>query len=229
MIDINECINTLKSKSLDHSIAFTDLLLSFKEGEYIKLIEKGESALRCTVELYRLYRELMFSLYEAMPLVAKSRNVYGFCQDLLGISVERVNEFDEFLVYKITLPLLLPNKRKRKVERNSVITESVGTAVRRFCYENHIAPFPHATVIFLSYHQIGGVTIDSDNMDTAVIMNSLNGRFLRDDRPGVCNTVYYSKVVKSQKKIKTEIFVVDSDHDLEVLSFIKSGCHKQIE
>ena len=220
MMDFDECINCLNNKAQEHCLVFKNLSICYREGEYMKLLEIGESALRCTVDLYRLYRELMLTLYEVMPLVPKSRNVFEFCLNSLGISVERSKGF-EFPVYKITLPILLPNKRKRKVERNSVITESVGTAVGRFCSENHIMPFAHATVIFLSYHQTGGVIIDNDNLDSAVIINSLNGRFLRDDRPGVCNTVYYSKTAKSTDKVKTEIFVVDSDHDLEVLSLIK--------
>lgn len=220
MMDIEKCINSLREKFLDHNLAFKELLYYFREGDYINFLERGENALRYTVDLYRLYRELLISLYELMPSVPQSENVNKFCRDSLGISVERSKGF-EFPVYKITLPILLPNKRKRKVERNSVITESVGTAVARFCRENHIMPFAHATVIFLSYHQTGGVIIDNDNLDSAVIINSLNGRFLRDDRPGVCNTVYYSKTAKSTDKVKTEIFVVDSDHDLEVLSLIK--------
>ncbi len=157
-----------------------------------------------------------------MPLVPKSRKVFEFCLDSLGISVERSKEFD-FPVYRITLPFLLPNKRKRKAERNDIITESVRDAVSQFCRGHHIMPFAHATVIFLSHYQNGSVTIDNDNLDSAVIINSLNGRLIRDDRPEVCNTMYYSKV--SEKAI-TEIFVIDSDHDVELLAFIKSTCHK---
>lgn len=222
MVNINDCINNIMNRSCDHSIVAKALLLCFREGEYIKLLEKGENALRCTVDLYQLYRELLLSLYELMPSVPQTVNVNKFCWESLDISVERSAEFD-FPVYKIALPTLLPNKRKRKVERNSVITESVSTAVSQFCSEHHIAPFAHATVVFLSHHQSGSIAIDNDNLDSAVIINSLNGRFLRDDRPDVCNTIYYSKVAE---EIKTEIFIVDSNHDIEVLSFIKSTCHK---
>ena len=222
MMDIEECMNNLSDKALDHNLALKELLLCFREGEYMKLLEKGENSLRYTVELYRLYRELLLSLYELMPSVPQSENVCIFCRDLLGISVERSKDF-EFTVYKITLPILLPNKRKRKVERNSVITESVSVAVSQFCADHHITPFDRATVIFLSHYQDGGVTVDNDNLDSAVIINSLNGRLIRDDRPEVCNTMYYSRV--SEKAI-TEIFVVDSDHDVELLALIKSTCHK---
>ena len=222
MMDFDECINCLNNKAQEHCLVFKNLSICYREGEYMKLLEIGESALRCTVDLYRLYRELMLTLYEVMPLVPKSRKVFEFCLDSLGISVERSKEFD-FPVYRITLPFLLPNKRKRKAERNDIITESVRDAVSQFCRGHHIMPFAHATVIFLSHYQNGSVTIDNDNLDSAVIINSLNGRLIRDDRPEVCNTMYYSKV--SEKAI-TEIFVIDSDHDVELLAFIKSTCHK---
>lgn len=222
MMDIEKCMNSLSDKFLDHNLAFKDLLLYFRAGDYMKLLEKGENTLRYTVDLYQLYRELLLSLYELMPSVPQSENVYMFCRDLLGISVERSKEFD-FPVYKITLPILLPNKRKRKVERNSVITESVSVTVSQFCADHHITPFDRATVIFLSHYQDGGVTVDNDNLDSAVIINSLNGRLIRDDRPDVCNTMYYSKV--SEKAI-TEIFVTDSDHDVELLSYVKRTCNK---
>ncbi len=222
MMDIEKCMNSLSDKILDHNLAFKDILLYFRAGDYMKLLETGENSLRYTVELYRLYRELLLSLYELMPSVPQSENVYKFCRDSLGISVERSEGFD-FPVYKITLPILLPNKRKRKVERNSVITESVSVAVSQFCADQHITPFDHATVIFLSCYQDGGVTVDNDNLDSAVIINSLNGRLIRDDRPDICNTMYYSKV--SEKAI-TEIFVTDSDHDVELLSNIKRTCNK---
>lgn len=222
MMDIEECMNNLSDKALDHNLALKELLLCFREGEYMKLLEKGENSLRYTVELYRLYRELLLSLYEVMPSVPQSENTYKFCWDLIGISVERSKEFD-FPVYKITLPILLPNKRKRKVERNSVITESVSVAVSQYCSEHSITPFTHATVIFYSHYESGGITVDNDNLDSAVIINSLNGRLIRDDRPEVCNTMFYSKI--SEKAI-TEIFVVDSDHDVELLALLKSTCHK---
>ena len=176
MMDIEKCMNSLSDKFLDHNLAFKDLLLYFRAGDYMKLLEKGENTLRYTVDLYQLYRELLLSLYELMPSVPQSENVYMFCRDLLGISVERSKEFD-FPVYKITLPILLPNKRKRKVERNSVITESVSVTVSQFCADHHITPFDRATVIFLSHYQDGGVTVDNDNLDSAVIINSLNGRY----------------------------------------------------
>lgn len=222
MMDIEKCMNSLSDKFLDHNLSFKDLLFYYRAGDYMKLLETGENSLRYTVELYRLYRELLLSLYELLPSVPQSENVYKFCRDSLGISVERTKDF-EFPVYKITLPILLPNKRKRKVERNSVITESVSVAVSQFCADRHIKPFAHATVIFLSSYHDGGVTVDNDNLDSAVIINSLNGRLIRDDRPDICNTMYYSKV--SEKAI-TEIFVADSDHDVELLSHVKRTCNK---
>ena len=221
-MDIDECLDRLQAELTDQEFSWKKLNTYFQERDYICLPDAAESCLRNASKVYLLYRELLLSLCELMPSVPQSVNVYELCRELLGISVERSKEFD-FPVYRITLPFLLPNKRKRKAERNGIITESVRDAVSRFCRGHHITPFAHATVIFLSHYQNGSVTIDNDNLDSAVIINSLNGRLIRDDRPEVCNTMYYSRV--SEKAI-TEIYVVDSDHDVELLAFIKSACHK---
>lgn len=222
MMDLDECLDRVQAELTDQEISKKKLDACFRENDYFSLPDKAEKCLRHASKIYLLYRELLLTLYELMPSASQSVNVNEFCRELLGISVEMSKEFD-FPVYRITLPFLLPNKRKRKAERNGVITESVRDAVSQFCRGHHITPFTYATIIFLSHYQNGSVTIDNDNLDSAVIINSLNGRLIRDDRPEVCNTMYYSKV--SEKAI-TEIFVVDSDHDVELLAFIKSACHK---
>ena len=221
-MDIDECLDRVQAELTDQELSWKKLNTCFQERDYICLPDAAESCLCNASKVYLLYRELLLSLCELMPSASQSVNVYELCRELLGISVERSKEFD-FPVYRITLPFLLPNKRKRKAERNDIITESVRDAVSRFCRGHHITPFTYATIIFLSHYQNGSVTIDNDNLDSAVIINSLNGRLIRDDRPEVCNTMYYSKV--SEKAI-TEIYVIDSDHDVELLAFIKSTCHK---
>lgn len=221
MLDLDECLEKVQAELTDQELSWKKLNTCFQERDYVCLPDAAESCLCNASKVYLLCRELLLSLCELMPSVPQSVNVYELCRELLGISVERSKEFD-FPVYRITLPFLLPNKRKRNAERNRIITDSVGVAVRRFCGENHIMPFVHATVIFLPHYQRGGVTVDADNVDSSLVLNLLIGKFIRDDRPEACNTIYYSKF--SEKSI-TEIFVVDSDHDVEVLAFIKSTCH----
>lgn len=222
MMDLDECLEKVQAELTDQEISKKKLDACFRENDYFSLPDKAEKCLRHASKIYLLYRELLLSLCELIPSVRQTTNEQAACCEMLSVSVERLKDFS-FPVYKISLPFLLPNKRKRNAERNGVITDSVSVAVGRFCREHHIAPFAHATVIFLSHYQRGSVTVDADNLDSAVVMNSLNGKFLRDDRPEVCNTMYYSKF---SKKAITEIFVVESDHDIEVLSLIKSTCHK---
>lgn len=64
--------------------------------------------------------------------------------------------------------------------------------------------------------------IDNDNKEASIILNGLIGKVLLDDRPTTCNTSYYTKMVDDPKEVKTEVFIVESDHDIEVLSMIKS-------
>lgn len=224
MIDLDECIKKLKAELTDQDLSGKKIIDCYRGRRYSELPDAVETSLRTASTIYLLNRELLIALYELMPSIPQPINVHKACCEMLRVSVERSKDFS-FPVYKISLPFLLPNKRKRNAERNRIITDSVNVAVGRFCREHHITPFVHATVILLSHYPIGGITVDNDNLDSAAIINSLNGRFIRDDRPDVCNMIFYSKV--SEKAI-TEIFVIDSDHDIEVLSLIKSTCHKQI-
>ncbi|MBQ9247272.1 MAG: hypothetical protein IJ171_01640 [Ruminococcus sp.] len=221
MMDLDECLEKVQAELTAQEISQKELDACFRENDYISLPAAAEKCLRHASGIYLLYRELLLSLCELIPSARQTTNEQAICCEMLNISVVRMEEWD-FPCYKIGLPFLLPNKRKRNAERNCIITDSVGVAVRRFCGENHIMPFAHATVIFLPHYQRGGVTVDADTVDSSLGLNLLIGKFIRDDRPEVCNTIYYSKV--SEKSI-TEIFVVDSDHDVEVLSSIKSTCH----
>ena len=186
MMDIDECLEKVQAELTDQELSWKKLNTCFQERDYICLPDAAESCLCNASKVYLLYRELLLSLCELMPSVSRSVNVYELCRELLGISVEMSKEFD-FPVYRITLPFLLPNKRKRKAERNGVITGSVRDAVSQFCRGYHITPFAYATVIFLSHYQRGSVTVDADNLDSAVVMNSLNGKFLRARRAAILN------------------------------------------
>ena len=120
------------------------------------------------------------------------------------------------------MPYLIPNKRRKSAAFfKSALTETVIAAVRQFCLDNHIRPIARATVIFLSCFDFNPNTVaDNDNKESAVILNGLNGFLLRDDNSAVCNTIYYARQV--DRNIKTEIYIVDSDHDVEILSMIKA-------
>ena len=120
MMDIEECMNNLSDKALDHNLALKELLLCFREGEYMKLLEKGENSLRYTVELYRLYRELLLSLYDVMPSVPQSENAYKFCWDLLGISVERSKEFD-FPFIKSPCQFCFPTSGRERLSATALL------------------------------------------------------------------------------------------------------------
>ena len=63
--------------------------------------------------------------------------------------------------------------------------------------------------------------VDNDNKEASVIQNGMIPYFICDDSPVACNNAYYFKQVDDHEEYRTEIYVVDSAHDIEVLQFIK--------
>lgn len=219
MMNIYESIERIKIGTADLIYFSRALCDRYKECDYLKLYEASEKNLRLASSLYLDYRDLLFSLYELMPSLHGTAHIYRTVADALNISVERAKEFS-FPVYRISLPFLIPNKRSRQRDQKNAITNTVRLIVRKFCAENDVSMFNCATVIFLSYYDVNKPNlIDNDNKEVSVIQNGLIGSLLRDDRQNVCHTIYYS--LPTSEGAKTEIYVVDPDHDVEVLSVIK--------
>ena len=213
--DCVECIRDNINKQI-RLINKVDLLL--EQCDYDGLLNAVENSLHSASELYLNNRRLVLSVHETCPSLP--RLFYSTDSEDLGIHVDALEEFD-FPVYRISLPLFIPNKRSKAIRYKSALTDAVFSAVRQFASANDIHPFEKATVFFVSYYQgrINGI-IDNDNKESTVILNGLNCFLLRDDRPTSCNTVYYEKQI-SESGAKTEIYVVDSKHDLVVFSMIK--------
>ena len=188
------------------------------ECDYESLMNAGKRGLHITSGLCKAYRELLLSLHESIPSLPGLDRILDIECEAMGISVEQLTEF-EFPVYKISLPMLLPNIRRKKADFNDAVTGTVKDAVRRFCAENSISPFDYATVILLSYCSSPQMMVDNDNKEASVIQNGLIGCFLTDDSPMVCNNVYYCKTVEDD--FRTEIYIVDSEHDVEVMRIVK--------
>ena len=185
-----------------------------EEGDYERLVSSIKKGLRVTSDMFLSYRDFLFTLYELFPSFSWSKGILDSTYETMNVFVEQLMDFD-FPVYKVSLPLLLPNMRRRREDFNNAVTQSVQEAVRCFCMENDVSPFDCATVFYLSY----GGKIDNDNKEASVIQNGLIGYLLTDDAPSVCNSVYYCAGAKEDRR--TEIYIVDSAHDIEVLQFIK--------
>ena len=192
------------------------------ECDYAKLISTAENSLRMCSDTFFAYRELLLLLYGAVPSIPHA-DAEDIQSEAFGVSVEALAR-PGFSVYRISLPFLLPNKSRRCTDFKNALTVTVGDAVRRFCFENDIRPFDRASVFFVSYYspESPSVTIvNNDNKEGSVIQNALIGCLLRDDQATVNDTYYCSKIIADGSP-KTEIYIVGSEHDVEVLTFIKS-------
>lgn len=195
-----------------------ELIRKYHENyDYESLATATKKGARIASNLSLLHREALMTLHEAIPSLPGLDRILDIECEAMGISVERVAGYD-FPLYKISLPILLPNMRRRREDFNNAITMTVNAAVNRFCIENDIQPFDRAMVIFFSYCYNPRFAPDNDNKEASVIMNGLIGNFLIDDSPFNCNTGYYSKVVEENQR--TEIYIVGDEHDMELLSLM---------
>ena len=214
MLTIYDLIERIHSNSQEAEQIARLLEKYHEEGNYDCLVSTIKRGLRVTSDMFLRMREILLSLHELLPSFSCSKGILDSKYETLNVFVEQLMDFD-FPVYKVSLPLLLPNMRRRREDFNNAITRSVQEAVRCFCMENDVSPFDCATVFYLSY----GGKIDNDNKEASVIQNGLIGYLLTDDAPSVCNSVYYCAGAEEDRR--TEIYIVDSAHDIEVLQFIK--------
>lgn len=197
----------------------TRLLQKYQDKcDFDRFVSTTKKGARITSNMFLLYRELLLSLKESIPSFPGLDRINHIECEIMGISVEQVADFD-FPMYKITLPMLLPNMRRRKEDYNNALAQTVNEAVHHFCIENSIQPFEHAKVAFLTYCNHPQFAIDNDNKEASVIINGLIGHFLIDDSPYTCDTAYYCKS-KGVGQNKTEIYITDNEHEIDLMFLI---------
>ena len=212
-------IERIKKGALDLMVLSDKLEGLLRNCDYEGLLNSTEKTLLKASSVYMTIRGLILFLYTGLPSVPQQ--LPQIEAEQFSVSFEKLKEFS-FPVFKISMPFLLPNKRKRNLDRNNAITNSVITAVDEYILHNSSPFLRHATVFFVSSNKNVHYMIDNDNKEASIILNGLIGRVLLDDRPTTCNTAYYTKMVDDPKEVKTEVYIVDSSHDIEVLSMIKS-------
>lgn len=115
------------------------------ECDFESFVSTARKGARITSNLCLMYRELLLSLNEYIPSLPGLERILNIECEAMGIFVERVAEYN-FPMYKISLPMLLPNMRRRKEDFNNEVTMTVNAAVKRFCIEHNIHPFEYATI-----------------------------------------------------------------------------------
>ena len=214
-MDIYDAMRQFKDN--EHGLYDLSLKLEslFNECEYEKLMDAAERGMRLSSDLFLKYRELLLSLYDSFPDFPQNIERVDYAS--FRISIEQLEAFP---AYRISMPFLLPNKRRRKTLIKTALSYVVHDVIRKYCDENHIYPFRRATVIYVSYYTSKMFAVDNDNLETGFIQNTLIGSLLSDDNGRCCDTIYYTKDVPLRPR--TEIYVVDSAYDLEVYSMIKA-------
>ena len=214
---IIECIERIQNivKSLEAEVKMLEKY--YNECDYEMLVSKGEKSIRTVSALYSQYRELSLSLFRMIPSLGRFKDIEKIECESMGISVERLADC-EFPAYKITLPILLPNMRRRREDFFNPVTLTVNSLVRRYCRENDIRPFARSMVLFISFCESPHTAIDNDNKEASVILNGLIGNFICDDSATVCDNSYFNRMTDSDPR--TEIYIVSREYALELISLI---------
>lgn len=214
-----DLIKRIKKDALELMVLADKLEESRRESDYENLLDSTEKTLQRASSVYMTIRGLLLWIYSGIPNIPRTLPKIEAAE--LNVSFSVMNG-GAFPIYKLSMPYLLPNKRKRNAQRNDAITNAVISAVGEYIDNNKIDLIRHATVFFVSSNKNVNYMIDNDNKEASIILNGLIGKVLLDDRPTTCNTSYYTKMVDDPKEVKTEVFIVESNHDIEVLSMIKS-------
>ena len=193
----------------------------YDESDLERFERVGKRGARISSGLYLLYRWLLYSICQVSPTYHDTKTFINDECEMMDVSVEQLEEFD-FPVYKISLPILLPNRRRQHADFNNAVTASVKEAIKSFCCEHKVEPFQCATMTILTYGGNPRMMVDNDNKEASVVQNGLIPFFLYDDSPDVCNNIYYFKRVDSKEEYRTEIYLVDTEYDIEVIKMIKN-------
>ena len=72
------------------------------------------------------------------------------------------------------------------------------------------------------YWDIGQISMLTDALGASTHSHGMIQFFLYDDSPDACNNIYYFKRVNSKEEYRTEIYLVDTEHDIDVMKMIKN-------
>ena len=209
-------------KTTEKLLKETRSLREYYDNDELERFERAaKRGARISSNLYLLYRWLLYSICQVSPTYNDAKTLIDDECEMMDVSVEQLGEFD-YPVYKISLPILLPNIRRQHADFNNAVTASVKEAIISFCREHNVEPFKRATMTILTYGGNPRMMVDNDNKEASVVQNGLIPFFLYDDSPASCNNIYYFKRVDSKEEYRTEIYLVDTEHDIDVMKMIKN-------
>lgn len=137
------------------------------------------------------------------------RRYFRESAEIIGIDIEQLEM--PYVCYKLTLPFLLPNQRKKWGVFKDTIGKSVYYAIDEFQKTNKITPIYNSSVSFVSYYSSlhKRYIHDNDNQEARDVLNILNNMLILDDNSLICDIHYYSKLTSSHSK--TEIYITEAD------------------
>ena len=139
----------------------------------------------------------------------------------IDISIMQI-DYKEFSAYKITLPVLLPQKYGQIGTYKDMWLNSFKAAVERYCRNNNVIErIDNPGVAFVhrfTKYTDNRIVKDTDNYDISFVMNMLQTYFISDDR----NASLYRCNKDDASESCTEVYVMDK----RKLGLFISALHK---
>ena len=126
----------------------------------------------------------------------------------IDISIKQI-EYREFSAYKITLPVLLPQKYGKVGTYKDMWLNCFKAAVERYCSKNNVIErIDNPGIAFVhrfTKYTDNQIVKDTDNYDVSLVMNMLQTYFISDDR----NASLYRCNKHDASESCTEVFIMD--------------------
>lgn len=212
MVNIKNCIEQIQNKTSELNkdvntiVSFMDDISEFSSNRVKKIIEK---ALHKTEVNWVNLRELYYVMNYNQSQDALNE-YYDKSIQVLEISVEKLPL--PYIVYKVEMPFLLPNQRKKWTAFRDTIGKSLNYALTDFQKKNDIVPIENSSVSFVTYYSSihRNYIHDNDNHDSRDVLNLLNNIFILDDDSLICDTHYFAKL--STEASRTVVYITDKNN-----------------
>lgn len=210
MINIKKCIEQIRNRTndLNEDVSVIETItdnVSESSSKIKKIIEK---ALHNTEMNWVSLRELYYVMNYNQPQNIL-KDYYDSSIQVLEIGVEKLPL--PYIVYKVEMPFLLPNRRKKWTAFRDTIGKSLNYALTDFQKKNDITPIENSSVSFVTYYSSihRNYIHDNDNQDSRDVLNLLNSIFILDDDSLICDTHYFAKL--SKKASRTVVYITDKN------------------
>ena len=155
----------------------------FRNGTHLEtfrqiMLDSSRRLAKCSVQCREYYLTLSADRKSDQAIIDNK------VAENIDISIKRI-EYKEFFAYKITLPVLLPQKYGQVGTYKDMWMNCFKASVERYCESNVIERIDNPGIAFVhrfTKYTDNRIIKDTDNYDISFVVNMLQTYFISDDR-----------------------------------------------